>query len=233
MSWLFSPSITPNLLQRWFLFSTHQIDVLLLLLAPMSSQAFLLLFVISAPSQESAIALVQYAPVLVACQPCLLHFCLLENASLVVLTPVQLEKLQLKVSRYYLPEHVQIDSWYSMIRCQGVTETRFNCETIGRLLNERIAYLPVLACKLSESLLEHFFTLSGSEEGGHKTRCCNLPLSQIWAYRSNSAIHLSFSRWVPCSKSSRFLYSFSTAWMCSTGGRSVSCDLRSCICMES
>ena len=114
----------------------------------MSSPAFLLLSVISAPSRESAIALVQYAPVLVACQPCLLHFCRLENPHSVVSTLVRPAKLQLKVSKYYLPEHVQIDSRYWMMQCRGVTETRFNHETTSHLLNKES-----LTCQLSPASL--------------------------------------------------------------------------------
>ena len=54
-----------------------------------------------------------------------------------------------------------------------MTVTRFNLRNNQSLVEQRITYLPVLTCKLSEGLLEHFFTLFGSEEGRHKIRRCN------------------------------------------------------------
>lgn len=90
-------------------------------------------------------------------------------------------------------------------------------------------YLPVFACQFGECLLEHLFSLLCSVE---RFLCLEFGwVRSIQTHLSSSAIHLSFSLCVPCNNRSRFLYSFSSSWIRSAGGRWASCAWRIWICV--
>ena len=79
-------------------------------------------------------------------------------------------------------------------------------------------YLPVRADEFLELALEHLLPHLAP---GTNATIPRVPIDKItpWTYLSSSAMHRSFSRCVPCNRSSRFVYSFSNACTFSSAGR--------------
>ena len=80
------------------------------------------------------------------------------------------------------------------------------------------------ACSSCFSRVLTLFRVGGQSIEQHSTKDNDRARSRT--HRSSSAIHLSFSRCVPWRIRSWFLYSFSSPWIFSMGGRSRSCAWR-------